>query len=46
MAGLVGRAVAPRWSTHPAEPEMGGRQGGLGTALMSESVVMLKEGIR
>jgi len=25
---------------------MGGRQGGLGTVLMSESVVMLKEGIR
>ena len=24
---------------------MGGRQGGLGTVLMSESVVMLKEGI-
>jgi hypothetical protein len=26
--------------------KMGGRQGGLGTALMSEPVVMLKEGIR
>jgi hypothetical protein len=26
--------------------KMGGRQGDLGTVLMSESVVMLKEGIR
>ena len=46
MAGLAGTAVAPRWSTHRRSRKMGGRQGGLGTVLMSESVVMLKEGIR